>query len=64
LFENLALKEQYPSVYNIARKKRIIVAQVFSSRPLNFTFRRALVGDKLAKWNELVSRIAFVQLDC
>ena len=39
------------------------MAQVFNSTPLILTFHRALVGDKLAKWNELVLGIAFVQLD-
>ncbi|WVZ94604.1 hypothetical protein U9M48_040475 [Paspalum notatum var. saurae] len=39
------------------------VAAVFSSTPLNVSFRRALVGDRLQKWKELVSKIALVQLD-
>ena len=26
-------------------------------------FHRALIGDKLAKWNALVAKVAFVQLD-
>ena len=62
-FGNSTLKEQYPSLYNICRKKHISVASVFSSTPLNISFRRALVGENLLKWNELVMRIAFVQLD-
>jgi hypothetical protein len=41
---NFTLKEQYPSLYNIARKKHISVAHVFRSAPLNVVFRRALVG--------------------
>ena len=60
---SFTLKEQYPSLYNIARKKQVSVAQVFSSRPLNLMFHRALIGDKLAKWNVLVAKVAFVQLD-
>jgi hypothetical protein len=60
---SFTLKEQYPSLYNIARKKQVSVAQVFSSRPLNLMFRRALICDKLAKWNALVAKVAFVQLD-
>ena len=46
---SFTLKEQYPSLYNIARKKQVLVAQVFSCRPFNLMFRRALIGDKLAK---------------
>ncbi|WVZ69705.1 hypothetical protein U9M48_018450 [Paspalum notatum var. saurae] len=60
---NFVLKEQYPSLFNIARKKHSSVAHVLSTNPLNISFRRALVGDKLMKWNDLVARVAFVQLD-
>ena len=60
---NFTLKEQYPSLFNIARKKLSSVAHVLSTSPLNISFRRALVGDKLIKWNELVARVAYVQLD-
>jgi hypothetical protein len=62
-FGNVPLKDQYPCLYNITREKHLSVASAFSSVPLNISFRRALVGDKLLKWNELVARIAFVQLD-
>ncbi|WVZ85024.1 hypothetical protein U9M48_031988, partial [Paspalum notatum var. saurae] len=62
-FGHLLLKNQYPSLYNITRKKHITVVAVFSSTPLNISFRRALVGDRLQKWKELVSEIALVQLD-
>jgi hypothetical protein len=34
----------------------------FRSAPLNIMFRRALVGDKLQRWNGLVTKVAFVQL--
>ncbi|WVZ62207.1 hypothetical protein U9M48_011977 [Paspalum notatum var. saurae] len=60
---NFTLKEQCTSLFNIARKKHVSVAHVFSTYPLTISFRRALVGDKLIKWNELVARIAYVQLD-
>ncbi|WVZ93427.1 hypothetical protein U9M48_039405 [Paspalum notatum var. saurae] len=55
--------EQCPSLFNIAGKKHVSVAHVFSAEPLNISFRRALVGDKLIKWYELVERVAYVQLD-
>jgi hypothetical protein len=59
---NFTLKEQYSSLYNIAGKKHISIAHVFRSAPLNITFRRALVGEKLQMWNDLVAKVAFVQL--
>jgi hypothetical protein len=34
-----------------------LVAQVFSTTPLNFMWRRSLIGPKLVAWNELLSRI-------
>jgi hypothetical protein len=43
--------------------KHISVANAFASTPLNISFKRSLVGEKLLKWNELVAKIAFVQLD-
>ena len=48
---------------DIARKKRVTLCQVFCSVPLNISFHRAFVGDKLTKWNELVAKVVFVQLE-
>ncbi|WVZ49290.1 hypothetical protein U9M48_000659 [Paspalum notatum var. saurae] len=62
-FGHLPLKIQYPSLYNIARKKNVTISSVFSSIPLNISFRRALVGEKHQKWERLVTKIALVQLD-
>ncbi|WVZ54481.1 hypothetical protein U9M48_005268, partial [Paspalum notatum var. saurae] len=59
---NYTLKEQYLSLFTIVRKKQSSVAHVLSTNPLNISFRRVLVGDKLIKWNELVARITHVQL--
>ncbi|WVZ54468.1 hypothetical protein U9M48_005255, partial [Paspalum notatum var. saurae] len=59
---NYTLKKQYLSLFTIVRKKQSSVAHVLSTNPLNISFRRVLVGDKLIKWNELVARIAHVQL--
>ena len=36
---NFTLSQQYPSLYNIARKKHISIATVFNSIPLNISFR-------------------------
>jgi hypothetical protein len=32
------LKDQYPNLYNIVRKKSAIIADVFNTRPLNVSF--------------------------
>jgi hypothetical protein len=42
------LKTQYPCLFSIARSKKDTLADVFSSSPPNFSWRRALVGSKLA----------------
>ena len=57
------LMQQYPELYNITRKKNQTVASVFSSLPLNISFRRALVGEKLEMWIKLVSEIMQVGLE-
>src|ERR1041384_7193740 len=53
---------QYPSLYNIVRKKSATVASVFERIPLNIAFRRSLVGNNLVLWHRWVARIAHVQL--
>jgi hypothetical protein len=57
-----ALKDQYPNLYNIVRKKSVTVATVFSSRPLNVSSRRNLVTENLHSWHSLVLRIANIHL--
>jgi hypothetical protein len=52
------LREQYPCLYHIVRHKQATVAEVFSSSPFNFSWRRDLIGPKLVAWNELLPRIA------
>lgn len=39
------------------------MASVFSSLPLNVSFRRALVGEKLRMWIKLVSDVMHVGLE-
>lgn len=58
-----ALKIQYPNLFNIVRKKQAIVAEVLNSTPLNVSFRKALVGNKLLEWQSLVARVAFINLN-
>ena len=52
----------YSSLYNIVYRKHPTVAEVLGSVPLHISFRRALVGAKLVAWNELVLRLASIQL--
>lgn len=51
------LKNQYPSLYNIARPKFLTISEVQSSSPPNICWCRHLIGLKLIAWNELQSRI-------
>jgi hypothetical protein len=52
------LKEQYPNLYNIVRNKSATVVNIFSTIPLNISFRRSLVDANLQSWHNLVLRIA------
>ena len=56
------MKEVYPSLYNIARRKQSTVAVVLRLVPINITFKRALVGNKLLDWQDLIGRIAGINL--
>jgi hypothetical protein len=47
-------REQYPTLYNIIRHKNNTIAKVLESSPPNMTFRRDLVGPKLALRNALL----------
>ena len=59
---NQKLKDQFPNLFNIVRKKYAIVAEVLSSNPLNVSFRRTLVGDKLTEWYCLVASLVHINL--
>jgi hypothetical protein len=48
-------------LYNIVRKKYATIAKVFSTTPINVSFRRALIGDKLLEWNNLIATMANVK---
>jgi hypothetical protein len=56
------LKQQYPSLYNIARKKNATVVDIFSATLLILSFRRSLVAENLHSWHNLVLRIANIHL--
>jgi hypothetical protein len=48
------LKEQYPNLYNIVRRKDATVAEILGSRPFNISFHRSLVTGNLHNWHDLV----------
>jgi hypothetical protein len=60
---NHAFKDQYPSLYNIARRKSDTVEKVLSRLPLNVSFRRQLIGNNLILWYNLVIKIMHVHLN-
>jgi hypothetical protein len=55
------LKQHFPNLFRIVRHKHDSVASVFSKVPLNVSFRRSLLGDNLAQWFNLVSKIVHVR---
>jgi hypothetical protein len=57
-----SLANQYPTIYNIARPKNVLVGDVLNQNPLNIRFNRILVGDKWNTWIQLVSRLMNVHL--
>jgi hypothetical protein len=59
---NSTLKELYPTLFVITRKKHISVISIFSTVPLNISFRRGLVGNNLNRWYNLVARVANTRL--
>ena len=60
--ENSPLRDQYPQLYNIVRKKQDTVADVLSTKIPNLSWRRDLIGNKLVMWNNLVSRLSTIVL--
>jgi hypothetical protein len=44
-------------LYNIVYYSHATVANVMNQTPWNISFRRALVGDKLTAWHNLVAKI-------
>jgi hypothetical protein len=57
---NYSFKQQYPTLYNISRRKSDTVAQVLSATPLNISFRRYLAGNNMVLRNNLVTRVALL----
>ena len=59
---NEPLKLKYPTLFNIVRRKHDTVANILQTTPLNFSFRRALLGNNLENWNRIVSSLAILNL--
>ena len=45
---NRSLREQYPQLYNIVRKKQDTVAELLCTQTPNLSWHRNLIGSKLA----------------
>jgi hypothetical protein len=56
------LKEHLPSLFNIVHHPHDTVVNVMNQNPLNISFRRALTGDKLISWHNLVAKVSLQQL--
>jgi hypothetical protein len=59
---NSPLREQYPVLYSIVRRKSDTIALVMATSPLDVTFRRDLIGPRLVAWNTLLQRLDSIQL--
>ena len=59
---NSPLRDQYPQLYNLVRKKQDTVANVLSTQIPNISWRKDLVFSKLVMWNNLVSRLSTIVL--
>ena len=57
------LREEYPNLYNIVRRKNDTAFDILSTPPLNISFRRSLVDQNQNDWNSLVVRIVDVHLN-
>jgi hypothetical protein len=60
---NLSFQYQYPTLYNLVRRKSATVESVLSAVPLNVSFRRFLNDNNRVLWNDLVVRIMHVRLN-
>ena len=54
---------KFPDLYRIIRRIGVSVASVLSLTPLNISFRRGIVGERLKEWLKLVSLVLPVNLN-
>ena len=59
---NQPLKDKFPSLFNVVRRKQDLVARVLASVPLNISFCRNLVGRNLRDWHRIVASLHDVYL--
>ncbi|WVZ99656.1 hypothetical protein U9M48_044919 [Paspalum notatum var. saurae] len=59
---DIPFKVKYPLIYNIVREPHATVAKVMATSPLQVSFRRSLVDNKLIEWQSLVAQITHVNL--
>ena len=59
---NKPLKDKFPALFNIVRRKQDSVASVLASAPLNISFRRNLVGRNLLDWLRMVASLQDLNL--
>jgi len=59
---NNPLMVQYPNLYRIVRHKFVMIKQVLGQENPDISFRRDLLGPRLAAWNELLTRLEDIQL--
>jgi hypothetical protein len=57
------LAQQYPSLFNIAQRKNVLVADVLLHNPLNIAFRRNLHGHTWDRWIHLCTRLMAIRLN-
>jgi hypothetical protein len=57
------LKDHYPNLYNIVRRKNVTISTVLSTRPFNVPFEWSLVNENLNSWHNLVFRIGNIHLN-
>jgi hypothetical protein len=58
-----SFQHQYPSLYNIVRRKNATVESVLSTMLLNVSFCRFLNQNNLVLWNDLVGRVMHMRLN-
>jgi hypothetical protein len=56
------LKEQYPNLYNIVRRKVATSAEILGLRLFNISFRRSLVTGNLQDWHDLLLKLSSINL--
>jgi hypothetical protein len=60
--DNVPLRDQYPALYSIVRFKSDTIAKVMATSPPAVSFRRVLLGNRLADWTTLQQRLESIQL--